>query len=201
MPKIVDHDVRREEVLNAAIRVICRVGLDKTTTRLIAVEAGYSNGVLVNYFDDKDAILQSVVEMTHRLHRSRTETLLRGKDPMAALEALVFQELPLDEERRVETLLEMSFWTRAASNPVLAAFQTESANQLLRHIRMRIRDVRDVGLLHSDLSDSSIAELLISVIDGMSVHSILFPTRLPPRSMRKLMRAELRALGFELPTP
>ena len=50
MPKIVDHDERREEILSAAIRVIDSVGLDNTTTRAIALESGYSNGVLSHYF-------------------------------------------------------------------------------------------------------------------------------------------------------
>ncbi|MBW0103982.1 TetR/AcrR family transcriptional regulator, partial [Pseudonocardia sp. KRD291] len=61
MPKIVDHDQRREEILDAAIRVIGTVGIDHATTRAIARESGYSTGVLSHYFEDKDELLRSVL--------------------------------------------------------------------------------------------------------------------------------------------
>jgi len=46
MPKVVDWDARRDEVLAATWRVIARHGLAGTTVRKIAREAGYSAGVL-----------------------------------------------------------------------------------------------------------------------------------------------------------
>ena len=103
MPKIVDHDERREEILQAAIRVIDSVGLDNTTTRAIALESGYSNGVLSHYFQDKDDILQSILVKTHREFLDRVEQNMRGKDEFGRLWAMLMQNLPLDHERRVET--------------------------------------------------------------------------------------------------
>jgi AcrR family transcriptional regulator len=198
MPKIVDHDERREEILSAAIRVIDSVGLDNTTTRAIAHESGYSNGVLSHYFVDKDDILQSILVKTHREFMDRVERSMRGKDEFGRLWAMLVQNLPLDGERRVETLMEMTFWPRAVSNPALGEFQREAAEELLTRLRDLVTDVRSVGLLDSDLADADIAELLIAVIDGLSVHAELFPKRLPAAYQRKLMRAQLMAIGFQI---
>ncbi|MDG4667186.1 TetR/AcrR family transcriptional regulator [Mycobacterium sp. 236(2023)] len=198
MPKIVDHDERREEILSAAIRVIDTVGLESTTTRAIAHESGYSNGVLSHYFQDKDDILQSILVKTHREFMDRVSDSMRGKDAFGRLWAMLMQNLPLDDERRVETLMEITFWPRALSNPVLREFQREAASELLGMLRGLITDVRAAGGLDSDLTDADIAELLISVIDGMSVHAELFPKRLSSTYQKSLMRAQLTAIGFRV---
>jgi AcrR family transcriptional regulator len=198
MPKIVDHDERREEILRAAIRVIDSVGLDNTTTRAIALESGYSNGVLSHYFEDKDDILQSILVKTHREFMTRVEDSMRGKDEFGRLWAMLMQNLPLDRERRVETLMEMNFWPRAVSNPASREFQRDAANDLLKRIRSLIADVRGAGRLESDLTDADVAELLIAVIDGLSVHAELFPKRLPAAHQKKLMRVQLEAMGFRI---
>ncbi|WP_197382739.1 TetR/AcrR family transcriptional regulator [Mycolicibacterium mengxianglii] len=198
MPKIVDHDERREEILRAAIRVIDSVGLDNTTTRAIALESGYSNGVLSHYFQDKDDILQSILVKTHREFMSRVEDSMRGKDEFGRLWAMLMQNLPLDRERRVETLMEMTFWPRAVSNPASQEFQRNAANDLLKRIRTLIADVRGAGRLDSDLTDADVAELLIAVIDGLSVHAELFPKRLPAAHQKRLMRVQLEAMGFRI---
>ena len=198
MPKIVDHDERREEILRAAIRVIDSVGLDNTTTRAIVLESGYSNGVLSHYFQDKDDILQSILVKTHREFMSRVEDSMRGKDEFGRLWAMLMQNLPLDRERRVETLMEMTFWPRAVSNPASQEFQRNAANDLLKRIRTLIADVRGAGRLDSDLTDADVAELLIAVIDGLSVHAELFPKRLPAAHQKRLMRVQLEAMGFRI---
>ena len=57
VPKIVDHDERREELARAAVRAIDRLGLEGATMREIAKEAGYSTGILGHYFESKDDIV------------------------------------------------------------------------------------------------------------------------------------------------
>ena len=66
MPKIVDWDARRDEILSATWRVIARDGIAKATIREIAREAGCSRGILAHYFDDKADILGSALVMSHR---------------------------------------------------------------------------------------------------------------------------------------
>jgi AcrR family transcriptional regulator len=196
MPKIVDHDERREEILQAAMRVIRAVGLDGTTTRAIAREAGYSSGGLSHYFADKDDILRSVLVMTHRNSRERQAKALAGKSALDKLWGLLLDNLPLDEERGVETLMEMTFWPRAVSNEELRKFQDEAAHALLDSLRKLIGEVRKAGQLTSRLSDADLAEMLIGAIDGFSVHYELFPERLPPAYQERLMLAQLEAFGF-----
>lgn len=50
MPKIVDHDERRELYLDAMFRVIERDGADALSIRSVAAEAGGSKSSIANYF-------------------------------------------------------------------------------------------------------------------------------------------------------
>ena len=61
MPKIVDWDARRDEILSATWRVIARDGIAGATIRAIAREANCSRGILAHYFDDKADILGSAL--------------------------------------------------------------------------------------------------------------------------------------------
>lgn len=61
MPRL-DIDTRRTQLIDAAIRIAFRDGLDNTTVRRIATEAGVSLGTVHYCFDNKRALLEAVVE-------------------------------------------------------------------------------------------------------------------------------------------
>lgn len=61
MPKKVDHEQRKELILDAALDVFAHVGYKDTTLSLIAEEAGIPRTVVYQYFHDKNAVLYSVV--------------------------------------------------------------------------------------------------------------------------------------------
>ena len=90
MPKIVDHASRREEIVEAARRIILREGIEAATTRAIAREAGYSNGVLTHYFADKDDIMLSALRSSHRRIVERLRGKLAGRGGLAALRELLW---------------------------------------------------------------------------------------------------------------
>ncbi|NUP73233.1 MAG: TetR family transcriptional regulator, partial [Sinomonas sp.] len=62
MPKIVDHDQRRLELVDALWRIVAERGLDGATMREIAAEAGFANGALKPYFPTKDRLLDFAFE-------------------------------------------------------------------------------------------------------------------------------------------
>ncbi len=58
MPKIVDHDARREEIAQALWRVVRRDGIRAASVRTVAAEAGWSAGAVRYYFPDQDGPAQ-----------------------------------------------------------------------------------------------------------------------------------------------
>ncbi len=123
LPKIVDHECRRQELVEAAWRVITRVGIDNVTIREIAIESGYSTGTLAHYFTTKDDILRSALERADNEIRQRLDRIPDDVHPAAALRHVLQEALPLDERRAFELTLDVNFWARALNQPSLRALQ------------------------------------------------------------------------------
>lgn len=59
----IQFESRREEILNAALRVFARKGFDTATNTEIAAEAGIGSAALLyHYFDSKEAIFRAVLD-------------------------------------------------------------------------------------------------------------------------------------------
>ncbi|MEU6711632.1 TetR/AcrR family transcriptional regulator [Nonomuraea sp. NPDC046802] len=194
MPKIVDHDERRREVLAAARRVIVRDGIDAATTRAIAKEAGYSNGVLAHYFADKDEILLSALRQSHQRIRARLTGKVEGVTGLAALRELLLDNLPLDAERTQETRLEVSFWSRSLASERLAEVQRAEADELRAAVRDLLGRARADGELRTDDNLDDLTEHLLALVDGLSLHLLLYPGRLTRVDLERLMLQALDRL-------
>ena len=59
-PKVVED--RREQIIDAAMRVFAQKGFLKATNKDIAREAGITPGLIYYYFESKDALLNAIVE-------------------------------------------------------------------------------------------------------------------------------------------
>src|ERR1700674_389790 len=108
MPKIVDHEQRREEIALVACRVVARYGFEQATILRIAREAGYTTGMVAHYFDTK----QDIVIAAWRLILRRIEERLTpgGADGQAQLLAVLTEALPVDETRYIECAFWIAFW-------------------------------------------------------------------------------------------
>ncbi|MFF5205505.1 TetR/AcrR family transcriptional regulator [Streptosporangium sp. NPDC000396] len=194
MPKIVDHDERREEVVEATRRIILREGIEAATTRAIAREAGYSNGVLTHYFADKDDIMLSALRSSHRHIVERLQGKLAGLGGLAALRELLLDNLPLDDERVRESGLEIGFWSRSLTSPAMLQAQRAEAEDLRYLVRSLLGAAADAGEITTEESLDDIAERLLALVDGLSVHRLLYPDRLGAERLERLLGAELDRL-------
>ena len=194
MPKIVDHGERREEVVEAARRIILREGIEAATTRAIAKEAGYSNGVLTHYFADKDDILLSALRSSHRRIVERLRGKLAGRGGLAALRELLLDNLPLDDERTRESGLEIGFWSRSLTSPAMLEAQRAEAGELRYLVRSLLGAAAEAGEITTGEDLGDVAERLLALVDGLSVRSLLYPDRLGAERLERLLGAELDRL-------
>ena len=182
MPKIVDHEERREEVIAAVWRVIARDGLDSSTIRSIAKETGSSAGVLSHYFKDKDDILTFALKLSHRRIRERQNRKLANLTGAEALRELVLDNLPLDEERELETRLEIGYWARSLTRKEVTEVQRAEASVLHKRMVAVIIEAQQQGEINVAETAAKIAERLLALIDGLSLHALLYPERVPPET-------------------
>ena len=193
MPKIVDHVARRREILQATWRVIVRDGIEGATVREIAREAGYSNGILSHYFTNKDEILVGAHQLAFESVRERADAA--GGEGMAALRAALYEAFPLDETRRIEAVLDVSFWSQAMNNPALNAVRRESMENGRPWWLGMIADARARGEITTPQADELICDRLVILIDGVSVQAVLYPDDMTPARQEALLEAFLESLA------
>jgi TetR/AcrR family transcriptional repressor of bet genes len=76
-------DMRRDELMEAAIMVIAKEGLHGATLSQIAVEAGMSTALVNHYFDSKDDLLEATMRRLSNRYRSEIMALMPA-DPTPA---------------------------------------------------------------------------------------------------------------------
>jgi AcrR family transcriptional regulator len=192
MPKVVDHLERREELLEAVWRVLARDGLHGTTIRSIANETGWSAGVLAHYFTDKEDILVSALHLSHERIGARWEEKLEGLEGLAALRELVMDNLPLDDERELETKLELILWDRSvASDEIQTALSHRGHPTLIERLEKLVAEAQAAGEIAADEPSGEVAERLLGLIDGLSLRALLQPKRFTRERLAVLMEREL----------
>ena len=59
-PKVVED--RREQIIDAAMRVFAQKGFVRATNKDVAREAGITAGLIYHYFENKEALLMAIIE-------------------------------------------------------------------------------------------------------------------------------------------
>lgn len=84
--KLYDLDTkRRDAILNAALKEFAQKGFDKTSTNIIAKEAGISKPLLFHYIGSKQELFQFVIEYFSNLLNTKYFQLLNCKETDALL--------------------------------------------------------------------------------------------------------------------
>ncbi len=187
MPKIVDWDARRDEILSATWRVIARDGIAKATIRAIAREAGCSRGILAHYFDDKADILGSALVLSHRRVGARMDARAADHAGLDALRIVMLEALPLDELRDTEAQIEISFWGRALGQPDLRELQHREFDRLMSRLRRHLREASERGELAEDTDIELAVHQLVVLIDGVSAERVLYQDRVPAQRQVALL--------------
>jgi AcrR family transcriptional regulator len=117
MPKIVDHDKRREEIALVACQVVAERGFDQATVARIARAAGYTTGMVAHYYESKQDIILAAL----RLILLRIEQrLTRERDSRdAGLLDVLSEALAVDAQRFTECAFWMAFWGQVPADKKL----------------------------------------------------------------------------------
>ncbi|MFF2483424.1 TetR/AcrR family transcriptional regulator [Paenibacillus sp. NPDC058071] len=194
MPKIVDHDLRREQLAEAAWRVIRREGLEGISVRRVAEEAGMSLGSLRHYFTTQAELLAFSMQLVSERVNKRIDGLAWGTDLLGNAELLLTQFLPLDEERLAEAEVWLAFMSRA--------YFDQSANALGRKVHGELRYAFDsiiTRIVESGLAADGIdpeleSKRLHAFIDGLALHGATRAEKLDAEQSLRAVRYHLNSL-------
>jgi AcrR family transcriptional regulator len=172
VPKIVDHDERRLELVEATWRIIAQLGPEAATMRQIASEAGFSNGALKPYFASKDTLLAFAFGHVVSRTNARIAEATEGQRGLAALRVFCQEILPLDAERLNEARIVIPFWQKALQNSDKGTLYRQSMDQWRAAILRHLAEARTDGEITANVEDSSIAAQLLDMLLGAQVTAV-----------------------------
>jgi TetR/AcrR family transcriptional regulator, regulator of biofilm formation and stress response len=176
---------RREQILEAALRVIGRSGREAVTHRAVAEEAGVPLGSTTYYFDSRDDLLAEALEhvAAEAVRRyARLAGELRSVSSAEELADGLLSELIAAAENRTAYIAEYELWLEAGRRPELreAAQSWCDAEQLAVAGAMESLGSREPAI------DAS---LVVAAIDGLGER--LLGREEDPAKAAKELRPEL----------
>lgn len=188
MPKIVDHDERREALCLAAAKLIHEEGLEAATVRAIARAASCSTGVLAHYFADKDDLVAHVLAFVNHRPIARMLARLESEPAPVSVVPWLDEVLPLDEERRMEWSVRLAVW---GVKPNLQTFAPSGQTSWVEGSRMLVELSKARGVLPADLDSDDFARRLTAAVMGASLCAMFEPARFDPDWLRRFIAGTL----------
>ncbi|GFE25451.1 TetR/AcrR family transcriptional regulator [Streptomyces nigrescens] len=204
MPKQVDREARRREVVDALFRVAVRDGLQRASLRAVADEARLNIGSVRHYFAGQEELMRFAMRsmldrVGDRLQR-RIDELgdldgLPGPRIRGFAVELLSELLPLDDSRRAEVTVLVDFSTAARTDPTLDALAHETAVATRALVRRILTRLGSAGGLRPGLCVETETERLTSLLDGLAFTAVLRPEVLDAPTCATVLRAHLDDLG------
>ncbi|BDZ53852.1 TetR/AcrR family transcriptional regulator [Agromyces marinus] len=194
MPKIVDHDARRLEIVHATWRLIAEKGFRATTMREIAKASGVANGGLFPYFRNKEELIGATFEHVFAATNERFAAVRADLSGMAALRELMLQIFPLDEERILEARIVIPFWEYAANEPGLLALHERTMDQWRVEIGGHLADAKRLGEIRDDVDIPVVVDHFMAMLDGVQVIAVVAPASADAERMTRLLDGYLELL-------
>jgi len=165
-------DSSRALILETALKLFSEHGYDRTSIKMIAESAGISQGLLYNYFASKDELLAAIFAQSMSDVQASFAMAEEGSTPAERIERLVRGAFTI--LRKNQQFWRLSYGLRMQQG-VLAglAKQTRKSTAMIRQTLTRY--LRDAGGDNPELD----AAILFAIIDGVSQHYVLEPTRYP----------------------
>ena len=195
MPKLVDHEVRRQELAQATWAVVHRDGVGGATVRAVAARAGWSPGALRYYFPTQAGLLAFAMELVADRVGARVSALERAADIRVDVERRLEQVLPLDDERRTEMEVWLAFWAHAQTDPGSRAQREETQRSLRLFVRESLDALAQAGHVRPELDLEAETTHLHALIDGLALHGVTDPKGITSQRIRSALSDHLDSLG------
>jgi len=162
---------RREQLIEAALAVASRDGIDAATVRAVAAEAGVSLGVVHYCFQDKDELLRAMAHAitSANLQRSLGEVPAEAADPASVIEGVLDALWTGIRESRGPQLLSYELTTSSLRHAELNQVAIEQYRGQWAAAEQVLDLVERSAQVSWSVPRGSLARTVVAVIDGFSL--------------------------------
>lgn len=185
MPKIVDHQARRDEIARVACSVVAEHGFEQATTVRIAEAAGYTTGMIAHYYESKREIIKAALRLTLR----RVEQRL--SEPHDSLFDVLSQMLPLDRPRAMEASFWTAYWGQVSTDPYFKRLNGWVHREYDRLYKRCFAQHWPEWTSWPEAVRRVVQGAIVTYVDGATVNVAIFPSEYPAARMRRELRLHI----------
>lgn len=173
MPKRVDRDERRGEMIRTYLKIVARDGMEAATSRALAAELNVATGALWHYFRGFDEVLHGALKHIFEHTNERIARRIEGLTGLQALTEMLHEIIPMDPLTQDEAYVVVSFWGRVPSRPDLADIQSEIVRQWHSDLHNLLTQASNAGELVDEAPLDAVSDTVLALITGFQVEHVL----------------------------
>ena len=154
-------EMRRDELMDAAIEAIGEFGIVNATVAIIAGKAGMSAGLVNHYFDSKQELLALTLRSLSNLFRKDILDILPANaTPVERLKAIVDGSFSPQHFRGAKRMAWMQFMMTSQNDPAIRQLMRITGARFVSNIRYAVKEL----VAKSEIDD--VADGIAAIIDG-----------------------------------
>lgn len=191
MPKIINHEKKKKQIIQYAFNSIVEKGVKGSTVRQIAKLADMTPGQIRYYFPNHSELLNAVMSTVELKIRGRIEEIFKSKNlnTIDKAKMSLLTVLPLDQER----MADMEVWM-AFRNDIHEYGQSTLDDGLDQLCNRVLTLLKNNHLLKDNLNIHLNSVKLHALIDGLALHKLLNPNGVSNDDIQNIINEEILRL-------
>ena len=176
-PRTAPRDVRRKQLIMAAIESISKRGFSGTTLKHVTQGAKLSQGVVNFHFESKETLYVETLGFLANEHYQIWYDAMNnaGPDPANQLAAVIEADFDKKVCSQKKLAVWFAFWGQAKYRPnYLKVHNKYDEDRFIEITRLCAEIIRDGG--YENLSAQQMARTLEALIDGLWLNMMLYPS-------------------------
>ena len=192
MPKVVDHDQRREDIAHVACQVIAKHGFEQATVARIARAAGYTTGMVAHYFESKQQIVIAALRLVLLRMEQRLTRHSRAGD--ASLITVLSEALAIDAQRFAECAFWTAFWGQVPVDQKLKRINSAVHKEYLRMYERCFAQYWPEWSQYSQKVREQVLRSVVTFINGLTAGAVTSRGDWPADKQVEQLRLQLDLL-------
>jgi AcrR family transcriptional regulator len=195
VPKVSEEykNKKRQELLISAIKCFGEKGYQTTTIDDIVKDSKMSKGSVYNYFKNKEELYLTLFQQSAKSSIDNLKEEVHQKDkPEEMLQHLFnfYSNINVsDKEWLKMQRVQGEFWSYASRNEELRCLLNEHSRNYVDFIATIIEDGKKSGDFRNDIDGDILAEIFLSLADGMINHLLVLQDKYPYEELYELAEA------------
>jgi TetR/AcrR family transcriptional repressor of bet genes len=165
---------RRQQLIEATIRCVAKLGLAETTIATVAQEAGLSQGIINLHFQTKERLLTETLRYLSDEYRNACQEAAADPSPAAGLQALVDLDFRRNICTREKLAVWFAFWGERKFRPTYRRICAERDKSYDGITHIMCTKLRQEGG-YQDVDPALVADTLSALTDGLWLDLLVRP--------------------------